>query len=238
MLILAFDTSGACGSIALVAGGQLLAEEPLDPSRRFAQTLVPEIDRLLKRHGVSPSQIGLVATTIGPGSFTGLRLAVTTAKTFAYATGAAVVGLSTLEAIAAGVPEGLFNDEPHEVQAIVDAQRREFFAARFIRWDKSACEGGTLPLRRLSADVLVAADAWLADLTPGTIVTGPAVAPLEPRLPAGVLLAPPAARNVRAAIVGQLAWRDYQAGRRDDLWKLAPKYLRPSYAEEKAAKHQ
>ena len=54
------------------------------------------------------------------------------------------------------------------------------------------------------------------------------------RLPAGVLMVPPERREAQADIVGRLAWRDYQAGRRDDLWKLAPVYLRPSYAEEKA----
>jgi hypothetical protein len=74
---------------------------------------------------------------------------------------------------------------------------------------------------------------WLAELKAGTIVTGRGVARLENQLPVGVVAAPNEEREVKASIVGRLAWRDYQAGRRDDLWKLAPVYLRPSYAEEK-----
>jgi len=227
VLILAFDTSGSAGSVALLDQQRVVAEVALDPIRRSAQTLVPAIAQLLAAQHVEPGQICLVATTIGPGSFTGLRIGVTTAKTFAYAVGADVIGVSTLEAIAHGLPDDLLTAAPREIHALIDAQRKELFVGRF--------RGEVSTIIRLEPDRIVSAEAWLANLQAGTVVTGPGLDRIEQRLPPCIVAVPPAWRAVRASSVGRLAWRDYSAGRRDDLWRLAPVYLRPSYAEEKAA---
>ncbi|HZN36815.1 MAG TPA: tRNA (adenosine(37)-N6)-threonylcarbamoyltransferase complex dimerization subunit type 1 TsaB [Pirellulaceae bacterium] len=221
MLILAFDTSGLAGSVALLEGPRLLDQRQLDPARRSAQTLAPAIAELLAGQGVQPRQVGLVATTIGPGSFTGLRVGVTTAKTWAYATGGAVIGLSTLAVIAQQVPAEL-RSAAREIHAVLDAQRKELYFGRFHPSGE-----------RLAGDCIVPADAWLAGLTAGTIVTGSGLSRLADRLPAGVTPAPQASWEPQAATVGKLAWEDYQRGRRDDFWTLAPVYLRTSYAEEK-----
>jgi tRNA threonylcarbamoyladenosine biosynthesis protein TsaB len=236
VLILAFDTSGFAGSVALLEAERLLHELMLDGDRGSARTLAPAIAEVLKTVGVDASKIKLVATTVGPGSFTGLRVGVTTAKTFAYAVGAEVLGISTLEAIAYGVPLEQFSGERREVHAVLDAQRRELFIGHFRGADIRVCQTHELlSLTRTEPDKIIAADEWLASLTPETIVSGPGITRLEQRLPPGVIAVPISARQPRASIVGRLAWRDYQAGRRDDLWKLAPVYLRPSYAEEKLA---
>ncbi len=237
VLILAFDTSGFAGSVAVLEAQRLLHEIVLDGDRGSAQTLAPAIAATLKTAGVDASQIKLVATTVGPGSFTGLRVGVTTAKTFAYAVGAEVLGLSTLEAIAHDVPTELVAAGPREVHAALDAQRRELFVGRYRGADIPVCQSDVLPLlTRVEPDKIVAAEDWLASLAAGTIVAGAGVTKLEQRLPPGVVAVPGSSRQPWASVVGRLAWRDYQGGRRDDLWKLAPVYLRPSYAEEKAAK--
>jgi len=212
------------GTVAVLDGGQVLAEKTLSTDRRSAQTLASAIVEILASQGIQPLQIELVATTIGPGSFTGLRVGVTAAKTFAYAAGAKVTGVSTLEAIAHAVqaPQPGPNLVP-EIHAVLDAQRKELFVGRF----------SPPSLTRLSDDHIIPIDDWQASLQPGFIVAGTAVDRLKDRLPDGVVV-DAAAREPRASIVGQLALRDYQAGRRDDLWKLAPVYLRPSYAEEKS----
>jgi len=222
VLILAFDTSALAGSVALSDGPRLLAERQLDPARRSAQTLAPAIAEMLAAAGVQPKQIGLVATTTGPGSFTGLRVGVTTAKTWAYATGAAVLGLSTLETIAQQTPHSM-RSPTAEIQAVLDAQRKELFLGRFHADD---CQ-------RLAPDTIVAADSWLAQLAAGTIVTGSGLSKIVDRLPATVSLVPQPHWEPQAATIGQLAWQEHQRGREGDLWKLAPVYLRPSYAEEK-----
>lgn len=239
MLVLAFDTSGFSGSVALLNGALLdgatvLRAAALESDRRSAQTLAPAIVRLLADCGRRPDEVKLIATTVGPGSFTGLRVGVTTAKTFAYAVGAEVMGISTLEAMAHGTPTDWLTEQ-REVYAIVDAQRRELFLGRF-RCESAVTEADDLPrLTRLEPDRIVPADEWLGTLVAGTIVTGTGLAKLAERLPAGVLAVPAEWRDAQAAVIGRLAWRDYRAGRRDDLWKLAPVYLRPSYAEEKAS---
>jgi tRNA threonylcarbamoyladenosine biosynthesis protein TsaB len=231
VLILAFDTSGFAGSAALLDGPQVLAEETLDEQRRSAQTLAPAIARLLAGQRIQATRIDLVATTVGPGSFTGLRVGVTTAKAFAYAAKADVVGLSTLEVLAHQVPPELFISGPCEIHAVVDAQRKELFLGRFQH-----AGGSGSSITRLEPDRIVAAEAWLQSLPAGAIVTGTGLDKLLDRLPAGATIVPPSLREPQAATVGRLAWRDYQLGRRDELWKLAPIYLRPSYAEEKAKK--
>lgn len=229
MLVLAFDTSGYAGSVALLEGPQLLAEETLDRERRSAQTLAPAIARLLAGQKIDPSRIGLVATTVGPGSFTGLRVGVTTAKAFAYAAKAEVIGLSTLEVLADQTPTEWLAAEPREIQAILDAQRKELFVGRFY-----GAPG--LLITRIESDHLIATEAWLQSLPAGAVVTGTGVDKLIDRLPQGISLVPAPLREPQAAMVGRLAWREHERGRHDDLWKLAPEYLRPSYAEEKAAK--
>jgi len=235
MLVLAFDTSGFSGSVALLDGPQLLGTAMLVADRRSAQTLAPAIVQLLADCGRKSDEVKLVATTIGPGSFTGLRIGVTTAKTFAYAVGAEVIGVSTLEAMAHGTPQDALQDTS-EVQAVIDAQRRELFLGRF-RSETGVNEAdGLSRLTRLEPDRIVPADEWLSGLAAGTIVTGTGLAKLAERLPAGILTVPAEWRDAQATVIGRLAWRDYQAGQRDDLWKLAPVYLRPSYAEEKSQK--
>jgi len=234
VLILALETSSQAGSVALLncnVGGvevsdSVLSQCLLSADRRSAQSLAPAMAQVLAEAGKRPADVGLVAVTIGPGSFTGLRVGVTTAKTFAYAAGCECLGVDTLEVIAAQVPLG--TPTSGELHAVLDAQRKELFLARF-RWD------GSVPVR-LEENRTVPADQWLAGLAPGTTVTGPGIKRLIDRLPAGVVAAPELQRDPQAATVGRLAWRDYQAGRRDDLWKLAPKYLRVSAAEEKAGK--
>jgi tRNA threonylcarbamoyladenosine biosynthesis protein TsaB len=235
VLILAFDTSSFAGSVALLEAERVIAQRQLDPARRSAQTLAPAIAEILAEANMRPADVRLVATTIGPGSFTGLRVAVTAAKTFAYAARCDVIGLSTLDVIAAQIPSSPLAGEGSgvrgstaaraEIHAVIDAQRKELFVARF--------RSGKYGPERLGPDAIIAAQAWLDALAPGTIVSGSALEKLESRLPPHVVAVPNPLRDPQATTVGQLAWREFQRGRRDDLWKLAPAYLRPSYAEEK-----
>jgi hypothetical protein len=76
---------------------------------------------------------------------------------------------------------------------------------------------------------------WLAELQRGDRVTGPALRKLRGGLPAGVEMVDESLWQPRASATGQLAWREYRTGRRDDLWTLVPRYYRASAAEEKRA---
>jgi tRNA threonylcarbamoyladenosine biosynthesis protein TsaB len=231
VIILAFDTSGFSGSVAVLDGSRVLVEAALAAERRSAQTLAPAIADVLRSAQVEARHVRLVATTVGPGSFTGLRVGVTTAKTFAYAVRAEVMGVSTLEAIAQQALLDSLAAGGTEVQAVLDAQRRELFVGSFRRGRDNG-----VAIERLEADQLMPADAWLRSLRSGMVVTGSGLQKIGTLLPVGVVAVDPVQWQPLARTVGQLAWRDYQMGRRDDLWKLSPVYLRPSYAEEKAAR--
>jgi len=223
--ILAIETSGRFGSVATLAGDldgvKSLGQIALPETQRTAQSLAPTIQELLISTDWSPRKVSLVAVAVGPGSFTGLRIGVTTAKAFAYAIGAEVVGVDTLEAIATQTPEA---ESP--LWTIIDAQRQELFAAKF------ETTGGN-ELRRVGETMILSQSAWLEGLQPGDRVTGPALKKLLGRLPAEVAVSREDLWQPMAHAVGEVAWRRYRAGERDDIWKLAPVYLRPSAAEEK-----
>src|SRR4029078_6236163 len=102
------------------AGGtRLIGQALLIGDERTAQVLAPTIQRLLAQAEWSPKSVELVAVTVGPGSFTGLRIGVTTAKAFAYAVGADVLGVNTLEALAL-----LATPLASPLWTILDAQRQ------------------------------------------------------------------------------------------------------------------
>lgn len=221
MLILAIETSTGAGSIALLEDDRLVSSVSLDPQRRTAQSLAPTLASQLRAAGWLPQQVNLVAVSQGPGSFTGLRVGVTTAKAFAYGVGAEVLGVNTLEAIAAQTPL----DCPF-VWAVVDAQRGQVFTALF-RQSRGGDPGVIEPTTILDAE------AWLSRLSAGVGVTGPGLVRLADRLPPGVRVADRRLWTPQAATVGQLAALRYQRGERADLWALAPQYYRPSAADEK-----
>jgi len=223
--ILAIETSGRHGSVAALVG-EAQAAKPigqivLTPDQRTAQALAPALQKLLAAADWSPKDIELVAVAVGPGSFTGLRIGVTTAKAFAYAVEAEVIGVNTLCALAAQAPP---SEAP--VWTITDAQRQELFAAKFA-------VGENLDIRVERDATIIPQDRWLAELRLGDRVIGTALKRLASRLPADIKSLPEEYWQPMAIAVGQVAWQAYQAGQRDDVWKLAPNYYRLSAAEEK-----
>jgi len=219
--ILALETTDSVGTVAAMTDGKLLLELGLNPRQRTAQSLPPGIATLLEHVGWKPADVQLVALTIGPGSFTGLRIGVTLAKTFAYAVGAEVLGVNTLETIAEAAPASI-----NAVTAVIDAQRGDVVVRSFSR----GTEGFLLPA---GDQQLISIDRWLEELPAGMAVTGPILGKIAPRLPVHVTMLDQQYWTPRAAMVARLAHRQYAAGRRDDLWTLAPQYSRQSAAEEK-----
>lgn len=221
LLTLALETSERIGSIAALNGDQLLVEFELPGQRRCAQSLAPTIQTLLHRVPWQTDQINLVAVVSGPGSFTGLRIGVTTAKTLAYAVGADVLGVNTLETIADRAPV-----TAHRLWTIVDAQRQQVFASRFEPNDAGQWQVALVT-------TILDAENWLEMLTPGDLVSGPALANLAGKLPDNVTIVDQQLWLPTAVVAGRLAVERYQRGERDDLWKLVPNYFRQSAAEEK-----
>jgi tRNA threonylcarbamoyladenosine biosynthesis protein TsaB len=226
MRILAIETSGQRGSIAALIGDDdsltTVGQFMLTAERRTAQALAPALQSLLTDAAWPPESIQLVAVAVGPGSFTGLRIGVTTAKTFAYAVNAQLIGVNTLAVLAHQAPPG---DEP--LWTVMDAQRGELFVARF---DQNADR--KLILTHNTS--ILTQDDWLAELRPRHRITGPATGRVLAKLPTKISVVPEPHWQPTAEAVGFVGWQAYRAGDRDDVWKLVPLYYRQSAAEEKA----
>jgi len=222
--VVALETSGTRGSVALLDGARLLAEHRLPADERSARSLLPCLKAMLDEHGWRPTDVEMVGVTTGPGSFTGLRIGVVTAKTFAYATGAHLVGVHTLAAIAAGVGEAV-----GRLWTLLDAQRGELFVATFA------------PGRHIADDdppvtEILAVPRWMDGLNPGDVVAGPPLAKWRDQLPAGVIVADEAAWSPMAGATGRLTVEQFQRHGGVSPMELVPQYYRKSAAEEKAAK--
>jgi tRNA threonylcarbamoyladenosine biosynthesis protein TsaB len=112
-LVLAFDTATGVATSALVDGDEVLGER-----RSRAVTVLEDVDALLRQAGARPGDLAGIAVGTGPGSFTGVRIGLATARGLALALDLGVAGVSTLDALAAGAPGAL---------PVIDARRREIF---------------------------------------------------------------------------------------------------------------
>lgn len=228
MKVLALETSDRIGSLAvLTASGDTARTElasTLPPEQRSAQSLLPSIQSLLERVGWKVADLDLIAVTTGPGSFTGLRISVTAAKTLAYATGAELVEVHTLAAMAFGV-----SSTSKRLWTILDAQRRELFVAEFRTNDGEQALPSEIPETRI-----LAVESWLEELSPGDWVCGPPLKNLANQLPAEVHIADKACWQPTAEQVGHLGIAAYKTDRAVDAIQLVPRYYRKSAAEEKA----
>ena len=126
MLILAFDTATPAGSAALLEDSRVLMSRYFDVGLQHSQRLSGELEEILRSADRRAEQLDAVAVTGGPGSFTGLRIGLSTAKGLCLASGAALVTVSTLEALAARLPWCR-----HPVCPMVAARRGEVYAALF-----------------------------------------------------------------------------------------------------------
>ena len=127
---IAIETSSRIGSVALGIQGNLLAEITFSQPLRHSSELLPSIQALLDQHDFSSRHIRQVFISIGPGSFTGLRIAVATAKAMALANNTRIVPVSTLDSMAANTTAataGQFGS----IATIVDAKRNRFFVAGY-----------------------------------------------------------------------------------------------------------
>ena len=242
-MILGIDTAGAVASVALVQDGKMLAERiHLDsgsrasyaptslPKGNHAEVLLPLIEGLFEAAGVTLDRVTGLALSIGPGSFTGLRIGLATAKGIAYECGLPVVGISTLQANAARVKnfDGI-------VCALLDARKHEVYTALFRRTE---CR-----LDRISDDELTSIENALARarLQNGANdvlgFVGDGAKAYEKAISSEFSASAVFFHDSSAATaVARLAEERLSAGLNDEIGTLTPVYLHPSEAETKLRK--
>ena len=130
MLTLALDTSSVSASVALASGGAIIGSICRNKGLTHSQTLLPAVDSLLTRTNVSRRQVDKLAVCVGPGSFTGLRIGVATAKGLAMALNVKVVTLSSLQVVAASVIPAPAPESP-PVFACINARRGTVYTASY-----------------------------------------------------------------------------------------------------------
>ena len=225
MIFLAIDTSTDRGAIGLSVRSGLELSASTETARRHGRDLIPLLAATLREAGKSLRDVDVLAVGVGPGSYTGLRVGLTAAKTLAYACGASLIGLDSLEAIARNGP-----CDAKKISVVADAQRGQLYVAEYVREP-----GGRLVVTRPCEIEPLAA--WLARLEPGTVALGPALDSPRIRnvLPAGFELPDPALNYPVGHRLIELARETWAGGRRDDPWLLEPRYLRQSSAQEQWA---
>jgi len=225
MMILAIDTSGATFSAALVKEETVLAEIFFLSDRHHAEMLLPGIDRMLHDANVRLTDLTAMACTVGPGSFTGIRIGVSTVKGLAIAVGLPVIGVSTLEALAINAA-----GFPGWICPMIDAKRGQVYAGLY------RCSGPGMLVNVIS-DCVIDPAGILAKIAGDALFVGSGAkvyGDLVCTRPGGrSYFAAPHLHRISAAAVGVIARRRSQAGEHVDAMRLTPLYLRRPEAEEK-----
>jgi tRNA threonylcarbamoyladenosine biosynthesis protein TsaB len=222
---LAIETSGRLGSVAITADGAVVAEETFAHGLKHAAEMMPRIDHLLKAARWKPADLREIYVSAGPGSFTGLRIGITLAKTLAFVTGARIVAVPTVEALAHNAP-----GEARDVVIVLDAKREQIFTARLHRHDAASRWAIVEPAHLDSLGDMLARSPrpiWLI---------GDGIPYHDKSLPPGDASAIVTAEDTwraRAGVIAELGHRMAREGRFTDAQALNPIYIRRPEAEEK-----
>jgi tRNA threonylcarbamoyladenosine biosynthesis protein TsaB len=208
-LVLAIDTAAEFGSLALLDGEELLEQMPLHSPDGFGHVLFGHVEALLSRHGVKIGDIALLAGGAGPGSFTGVRVALSAVKGLAAATGAKGCAVSNLAALA-------WHGTAARRAAVLDARRGEVYACLY--------DDALRPLTEESVERL---PFWIERAGEAQyVLTAPG--PFEAALAGRDIVY--AGRELAAAM-GRLAWRRMTAGEPCDARAIDANYVRRADAE-------
>jgi tRNA threonylcarbamoyladenosine biosynthesis protein TsaB len=225
--LLILETSGRVGQVALARGATLVAARRLDEARRHARELAPAVAEMLVGQGWRPRDLDAVVVSRGPGSYTGLRVGIMSAKAMAYATGCVLLGIETFAAIALQAPADV-----GQLDVMADAQQGKVYVQRFARvGTKDAWQS----LTPLAIETLVD---WLSRRAPASNleepvwVSGPGLHVHRSRLPDTAHAVSAERWDPQPESLLRLGLPRFRAGERDDPWALEPLYLRPSAAEE------
>lgn len=229
MKILAVDTSTWMETAALLDDGELIVERSIAVKETHNRRLLETVDHVLKDGGISLKDVDVFAVGLGPGSFTGIRIGVTTVKALAWSLGKSVIGVSSLDALAA--PFSFINGY---LCPMIDARKREVYYA-FYRSDGSghlvresnyrvgntarvADEIMAIGLER----IMFCGDGWKAYK-----------GKMRDILKCDIIDPPDAFNAIRASFLGMIAWQRLvsEPSALMSPFELVPLYVRPSEAE-------
>ena len=238
-LILAVETSGRLGSVAIAVGRRMLTETVFSGPMRHSSEVFPAICSLLNRFGRKPRDIEHIYISVGPGSFTGLRIAVSIAKTMHLANNVKIVAVDTLDVIAANI-DGYFKQIRNDVEkiaVILDAKRSQFYIAVYQRMSAERRTASDGIWKKTHPDSLMSTSQFLgrfAGKAKPVWLLGEGLVYYADKFKAeGVRFLDEQYWAPRAEKVHLLGWKMASAGQFADPVTLQPKYLRRPEAEVK-----
>lgn len=227
MKLLAIETSTMLGGIAVMEDDTLIAESRMNVKTTHSERIMADIDNALKRSGFTIDDIDVFGIASGPGSFTGLRVGLSTLKGLSYATGKKVVSVSTLEAFAWNV-----TFSPHLICPLLDARKKEVYAGVF-EWSG---DGFT----KIIDEQTVTIDKLLAAIGKSVIFLGEGALlyknPIQAALGEKALFGAPQHMVPSPANVACLCMRKARNNMFDNPEQLVPRYIRKCEAELKISK--
>ena len=249
--LLVIDTSTAVMSIALMDGERLLVESNQIVERRHSDKLLPAIKELITSAGLTMQDIDGVAVGRGPGTYTGVRIGVTTAKTLAWSLSVPLLGISSLEALAYGALSetegGKETGERTWLVPMMNARRDQVYAglyeAKNRHWGCLAADGVQLIDEWLDRIVMLYGQED-ADQAPQQIIFVGEELELEERIEArwrdvDIRSVHMQEQHMRASALGLLAQQRWMSGEQDDVHRMVPNYTQLSEAEANLlAKHK
>jgi tRNA threonylcarbamoyladenosine biosynthesis protein TsaB len=225
MKVLGIDTSTSCGGVGLMDDGEVISDYLLNIPVTHSERLLGAIELVLREARCPIENLDGWAISLGPGSFTGLRIGVSMVKGLAFATGKPVAGVSTLDALASQIVPTSYLICP-----ILDARKKEVYTA-FYRYEEGSF------LKRQSDDQAIRPEDLVKKIKERTIFFGDGVKTygefILNSLPS-LAIFPPAPLHVsHGSMVAKLGCELLKSGVLLDLSALSPIYVRPSEAEMK-----
>lgn len=221
MKILTIDTSTTTNSVALTVAGSLLAEYLVEPDRNHSSSIMSGLDKVLRDSGLTIAELDAIGVSRGPGSFTGLRVGIATAKGLALASGKPLVAFSSLAMLAMNLPYAAY-----PVCTMFDAKKNEVYAALYC------CK--ELPETLLAECVIPPAE-FLLQLRVPTLFVGSGALRyrnlIVDTLGELAIFAPSVCHQPRASAGALLAADLFARGELAPSAALVPSYLRASEAE-------
>jgi len=227
-MLAALEVSTRICSVALLdmMSGEVVNELALPGEMESSQTLLPAVEEMLKRRQLTPADLAAVAVAVGPGSFTGIRVGLSTAQGLCLPGKIPAYGISTLDGLAENLREGGWEGE---TLALVDAQRGECFVGHY--------QVGTDSFEMLDVPKVMAPSQFGSVISGRVWIVGPGALKHEKAireaLGAQAMFAMTAFHQPQAASIARLAYKRWQAGERPAAEDLQPLYLRPPAVEEK-----
>ena len=223
MKVLGIETSGLVGNLAVCDGNRVVARKSYGKNFSHGKEIISSLESLFNEAKWEPGDIDLIAVSTGPGSYTGLRVGVTCAKTLAYGLGKPVIDVPTLDVLV----ENVKDNSAKTICPVLDAKRKSVYACIYERSGNES---------RKSTDFLIISAGDLIEILPeSTLIFGDGIAPYRDIFTQKnlTIVVDEKLCIADAADVARLGLERYEQGIRCEINALAPLYLRKSEAEER-----